>query len=72
MIIPSTKRTMGEEPAVDRYSFVTTAIRNAPQIIPMISGRTYWTTAAWWSFMAPAVSRIKQAIHMAMFLGFPI
>ena len=71
MIIPSTNRIIGEEPAVERYSFVIREIKNAPATIPTISGRTYCTTAAWCNFMAPAVSRIKQAMQIAIFFGFP-
>ena len=71
MIIPSTNRIIGEEPAVERYSLVIRDSKNAPATIPTISGRTYCTTAAWCNFMAPAVSRIKQAMQIAMFFGFP-
>ena len=34
-----------------------------PRTRPMISGRTYCTTAAEWSFRPPAVSRRKQAMQ---------
>ena len=68
---PSRKRIIGEDPDVERYSFVTTEIRNAPHTIPTISGLKYWTIAAECSFIEPAVSRIKQAIQSAMLAGFP-
>ena len=71
MIIPSTKRIMGDDPAVERYSFVATEIMNAPSTRPMISGLAYCTTSAWCMPRAPAVSRIKQAIQNAMLAGLP-
>ena len=45
-IIPSTKRTIVEDPAVARYSFVAIEIINAPRTIPMISGLAYCTGSA--------------------------
>ena len=41
MIIPRTKRIIGDDPAVERYSFVTTEMINAPKIIPIISGLAF-------------------------------
>ena len=38
---PSRKRTIGAEPAVERYSLVAMEIRNEPQTKPTISGRKY-------------------------------
>ena len=72
MMKPRRKRSIGEEPAAERYSFVITAIRNAPQTNPAISGLIYCTAEAVWSFMAPAESLIKQATQIAIFFGFPI
>ena len=46
MMKPSAKRTMGEEPAVERYSLVAMAIRKAPTTMPTISGRKYCTGSA--------------------------
>ena len=40
-IIPRTKRTAGDEPAVERYSFVATEIRKEPSTSPIISGLAY-------------------------------
>ena len=45
--IPRIKRIIGEDPAVERYSFVATEIINAPITRPMISGLAYCTTSAW-------------------------
>ena len=41
MIIPRTKRIIGDEPPVERYSFVPTEIINAPSTRPIISGLAY-------------------------------
>ena len=71
MMNPKTKRIIGDDPAVERYSFVARAITNAPTTKPTTSGRKYCTTDALCSFNAPAVSRMKHAAHMAMFAGFP-
>lgn len=68
---PSTKRVIGEEPPRGRNSFFTAETMSAPSTRPMISGRMYWTTAAWCIPTAPAVSRMKQAMQKPMFLGFP-
>ena len=46
MITPSTKRIIGDDPAVERYSFVATEMINAPSTSPMISGLAYCTTSA--------------------------
>src|SRR5699024_436912 len=72
MIIPRTKRIIGEDPPVDRYSFVANEIANAPSTIPTISGLAYCTAAALWNFRAPAVSLTKHAIQIAIFAGFPV
>ena len=44
--IPRTKRVIGDDPAVERYSFVAAEITNAPTTIPIISGLAYCTTSA--------------------------
>ena len=44
-IIPRTKRTIGDDPAVERYSFVATEIINDPSTRPMISGLAYCTVS---------------------------
>ena len=46
IMMPNKNRIIGDEPAVERYSFVTTEIINAPNTIPIISGLAYCTTAA--------------------------
>ena len=71
MTIPRIKRIMGEDPAVERYSLVATEIAKAPRTMPMISGRAYCTVSAWCMPSAPAVSRTKQAIQIAILAGFP-
>ena len=70
-IIPSTNLVIGDDPAVERYSFVTADIRKAPSTRPMISGLAYCTVSVEWSPSAPAVSRIKQAIQKAILAGLP-
>ena len=46
IIIPRMKRIIGDEPPVERYSFVATEIANAPSTRPIISGLAYCTTSA--------------------------
>ena len=69
---PRTKRVKGEEPAVALNSLFAKAITQAPTMIPMISGRRYCTVSLVCSFIAPAVSRTKQAMHIAMLPGLPL
>ena len=47
-------------------------MKNAPSTIPIISGRTYWTTSALCKPTAPAISLMKQAMQNPMFAGLPI
>lgn len=70
-IIPSTNRTMGDEPAIERYSFVAAEIMNAPSTRPMISGLAYCTVSVECIPRAPAVSLIKHAIQNAILAGLP-
>ena len=44
--IPRINRIIGEDPAVERYSFVATAIIKEPNTRPIISGLAYCTTSA--------------------------
>ena len=69
---PRTKRVKGEEPAVALNSLFAKAITQAPTMIPMISGRRYCTVSLVCSFIAPAVSRTKQAMQIAMLPGLPL
>ena len=46
MITPSTKRIIGEDPPVERNSFVAIEIINAPRTRPIISGLAYITASA--------------------------
>ena len=46
MMTPRIKRSIGDDPAVERYSLVARAIRKEPQTKPTISGLKYCTTAA--------------------------
>ena len=46
MMKPRTKRIAGEEPAVALKSLRIKAVTVAPRMMPMISGRMYWTGAA--------------------------
>ena len=71
MMKPSTKRIIGDEPAVDLNSRVASAIKKEPATTPTTSGRRYCTVSVVCSFKAPAVSRMKQAAQNAMFCGFP-
>ena len=68
---PKTKRTTGFEPLLAINSFFENAMTEAPKTIPIISGLRYCTTPALWSFKAPAVSLMKQAMHKPMLPGFP-
>ena len=43
----------------------------APRTKAMISGLMYWTTAARWIPIAPAMSRSKQATQMPILVGLP-
>ena len=71
IIIPRIKRIIGDDPAVERYSFVATEIIKEPSTSPMISGLAYCTASAWCIPSEPAISRTKQAIQNAMFAGLP-
>lgn len=51
---------------MERYSLVAAEIAKAPRTMPMISGRAYCTVSAWCMPSAPAVSRTKQAIQIAI------
>ncbi|CUO86401.1 Uncharacterised protein [Dorea longicatena] len=46
MITPRIKRIIGDDPAVERYSFVAIEMINAPSTRPIISGLAYCTTSA--------------------------
>ncbi len=71
MMKPRTKRVIGDDPAVERYSRVARAIRNEPTTRPTISGRKYCTVSVVCSFKDPAMSRMKHAAHIAMLPGLP-
>ena len=68
---PSTKRVMGALPPLEANSLLRRAMQKLPRMMPMISGRIYWTGAALCRPSAPAVSRIKQAMQKPMLTGFP-
>ena len=70
--MPSSRRTMGEEPPRARYSPQSSEAPSAPSTMPRISGRRYWTMAARCRPMAPAMSRLKQATQMPMLPGLPM
>ena len=62
---------MGLLPPRAANSLLARAITVLPSTRPMISGRMYWTAAAWCRPRAPEMSRRKQAMQKPMLAGFP-